>query len=137
MGYSFCFFNSLLTYVLVVVSYPMIMSILALHNTFVRTSLSKFILGFLFFYTDIRLLNQFVIEEPMSYYHTVNASVFGIVFLPSTLLTSIWVILVLLSSFIIGFLLPLEYIRRLTLWWLTSTPTPSRPSQRSLEHLLY
>jgi hypothetical protein len=39
------------------------------------------------------------------------------VFVPSTMLTSIWVILFLLSSVILGLLAPLEYLRRFTLWW--------------------
>jgi hypothetical protein len=39
------------------------------------------------------------------------------VFIPSTLMTSSWVILFLVSSLITGLLLPLEYLRRFTVWW--------------------
>lgn len=39
------------------------------------------------------------------------------VFPPSTLLTSVWVILFLISSAVAELLAPLEYIRRLTIWW--------------------
>jgi hypothetical protein len=38
-------------------------------------------------------------------------------FIPSILMTSIWVILFLVSSLITGLLLPLEFLRRFTLWW--------------------
>ena len=37
--------------------------------------------------------------------------------LPSTMLTSAWVLLFLLSTLFLKLLLPLEYIRRFTLWW--------------------
>jgi hypothetical protein len=39
------------------------------------------------------------------------------VFVPSTMLTSIWVIMFMISGFIVGLLYPLEYLRRFTLWW--------------------
>ena len=41
----------------------------------------------------------------------------SIVFIPSTLLTSAWVLLFLLSSIVASLLRPLEYLRRFALWW--------------------
>jgi hypothetical protein len=41
----------------------------------------------------------------------------SVILVTSTLLTSVWVILFLLSSLFVGALAPLEYIRRFTLWW--------------------
>jgi hypothetical protein len=41
----------------------------------------------------------------------------SVILVTSTLLTSVWVILFLLSSIFVGALAPLEYIRRFTLWW--------------------
>jgi hypothetical protein len=37
--------------------------------------------------------------------------------LPSTLLTSIWVVLFFVSIIFLKLLTPLEYLRRFTLWW--------------------
>ena len=41
----------------------------------------------------------------------------GDVLYPSTLLTSAWVMLFLISSTIAGLLAPLEYLHRFILWW--------------------
>ena len=41
----------------------------------------------------------------------------GNVIVPSTLLTSIWTILILVSGIISQLLLPVDYVRRFATWW--------------------
>jgi hypothetical protein len=40
-----------------------------------------------------------------------------LVLIPSTLMTSMWTFLVLLSSIIAQLLIPIDYIRRFATWW--------------------
>jgi hypothetical protein len=61
---------------------------------------------------------DFAFHNLTRYFFT-ESSVFSLiqVVLPSTMLTSIWVILFTMSVVLLKLLAPLEYIRRFTLWW--------------------
>jgi hypothetical protein len=61
---------------------------------------------------------EFITLIPVfSYFRAESIDDLTLVFISSTLLTSVWVTLFLISSFIVGLLAPLEYLRRFTIWW--------------------
>jgi hypothetical protein len=68
----------------------------------------------------VRLIEQHlfsnVLRTIISYIIMPDVNI-SIVLVTSTMLTSVWVMLFLLSSILAGLIYPLEYIRRFTLWW--------------------
>jgi len=66
-----------------------------------------------------RVANAYLHLEPISQYfiHQGNNMSLNSVLIPSTLLTSLWTLLLVLTFFIVKLLIPLETLRRLTAFW--------------------
>jgi hypothetical protein len=65
------------------------------------------------------LINMFVTLQPISQYFTAkpNSMLLDYVIIPSTLLTSLWTFLFLLSSVIVTLLVPVDHLRRFAVFW--------------------
>jgi hypothetical protein len=73
------------------------------------------------------ITREFDITDPNIYrnYQEYNQyfETFPLVFMFSTMLTSIWILLFSLSGFIVWALIPFEYVRRFVSWWFKDVDT--------------
>jgi hypothetical protein len=121
---TFVVIDILLTCTLVISVYPIIYSFLILNSGGDSLSVSQFLARLTFVFGN-NIAGYVVMAWMPLVFYVVGPRIVDIqdVFIPSTLMTSSWVILFLVSSLITGLLLPLEYLRRFTVWWFKDIDT--------------